>query len=73
MKLAQVPNGSLFKYNKCIAFKSEYRTARGACECYILGSGEMFWGGTSTPEELNSLEVTVIKPWKIKKEDLQYA
>ena len=32
-----------------LGFKSEYRTAAGAVEAYCFGSGEFFWGGTSSP------------------------
>ena len=60
VKLGNLPNGKLFSYNGDIALKSEYKTTSGACECFIVGSGEMFWGGTSTPEELNNLYVTPI-------------
>jgi hypothetical protein len=52
--------GQLFRYNGSTALKSEYRTDAGACECYLLGSGEMFWGGTNTAEELNALMVEPI-------------
>lgn len=52
VKLANLEEGSLFEYKGTIALKSEYRTDLGTCECYIVGSGEMFWGGTSKPNEL---------------------
>lgn len=55
--LLDLPPGELFTYDGCTALKSEYRTDKGACECYIVGSGEMFWGGTKTGEELNKLLV----------------
>ena len=58
VRLSELPNGSLFSYRNTIALKSEYRTASGACECYIVGLGEMFWGGTSKSEDLNHLPVT---------------
>ena len=60
VKLGNLKNGSLFIYKDTIALKSEYRTENGACECHIVGSGEMFWGGTNTAEELNNLYVTPI-------------
>lgn len=56
--LAKVPAGSLFLYGETLAFKSEYRTDKGACECFIYGSGEMFWGGMKTADALNQLLVT---------------
>jgi hypothetical protein len=44
--LADLPPGSLFEYGETVALKSEYRTESGAIEATILGTGEMFWGGT---------------------------
>lgn len=62
--IEDLPSGSLFIYGylKTIALKSEYRTEQGACECYILESGEMFWGGVTTAHELNQLKVKSIYP-----------
>ena len=57
VKLGELKAGKLFMYNGTIALKSEYRTEKGAVEAYIVGSGEMFWGGTSTPKEQVQLEV----------------
>ena len=57
VKLGELKTGKLFMYNGNIALKSEYRTEKGAIEAYIVGSGEMFWGGTSTPKEQVQLEV----------------
>ena len=58
IKLKDLPPGSLFLYGDTMALKSEYRTEDGgAIESYIVGSGEMFWGGTSNPKELEKLEV----------------
>jgi len=63
VRLYNLPNGQMFTTEKysCIAIKSEYRTDKGACECYIIGSGEMFWGGTHTANDLNNLLVYPIK------------
>ena len=59
VKLAELEPGTLFKFNQCVALKSEYRTDKGACECYIVGSGEFFAGGCSGDiEKLNNLMVT---------------
>lgn len=53
--LGDLPVGSLFvdRTTGCIAVLSEY----GNCEAYIVGSGELFWGGTTTPEERRTLMV----------------
>lgn len=60
MRLIDAPVG-LFKYENCIALKTEYMV-NGAVEAYIVESGERFWGGVNTPDELNNLEVTPISP-----------
>ena len=60
VKLGNLPNGKLFFYKDTLALKSEYKTTSGACECFVIGSGEIFWGDASTPEELNNLYVTPI-------------
>ena len=59
--IGNLPVGSLFIYqSRTVALKSEYRNDSGACECFIIGSGEMFWGESKTANELNSLSVTPI-------------
>jgi len=58
--IGELEEGMLFRYDNTIALKTEYRNDKGACECYILGSGEMFYGGTITPKKLNELIVTPI-------------
>ena len=57
VKLQDLNAGKLFMYNETIALKSEYRTENGAIEAFIVGSGEMFWGGTSTAKDQCNLEV----------------
>ena len=57
VKLGDLEDGKLFMYNGTIALKSEYRTEKSAVEAYIIGSGEMFWGGTSTANDQVELEV----------------
>ena len=58
-KLGDLKSGELFMYEDCIALKSEYINKSGEPECYILGTGEMFWGeGTSN---LNQLMITPLK------------
>lgn len=58
MTLNELPVGTLFMYGSdCIAIKSEYRADNGLIEAYILGSGELFWGGASTVKEQSELLV----------------
>jgi len=59
--LEQLPCGSLFTdaYGT-VGLKTEYRTEKGAIEAFIIGSGEMYWGGTTDPEKQRSLEVWAI-------------
>lgn len=52
VKLGELAPGTLFKKGDCYALKSEYRTEKGICESHIVGSGEMFWGGTGNPNAL---------------------
>jgi len=64
-KLCDLEAGKLFMTPdmECLAVKSEYTTEQGAIEAIIVGSGEMFWGGTSDPKVqrvLDVLEVEVI-------------
>lgn len=42
----------LFLYRSTLGFKNEYS------EYYIVESGEKFWGGCKTEEELDALVVT---------------
>ncbi len=60
IKLGKLSPGSLFLCHGTIALKSEYRT-NGKPDAYILGSGEAFWGGCKTADELNNLEVIKIE------------
>jgi len=64
--LEQLPCGSLFtdEYGT-IGLKTEYRTEKGAIEAFIIGSGEMYWVGTTDPEKQRSLEV-----WEIDASEL---
>jgi ADP-ribose pyrophosphatase YjhB (NUDIX family) len=48
--LFDLPAGSLFLFENTLCLKTEYRTEQGAIEAHIVGSGEMFWGGTSDPK-----------------------
>lgn len=63
ISLADLEPGSIFEHNGCYAVKSEYRTKGGAIEAIIIGSGEMFWGGTDNAEDQKKL---IVKPIKLK-------
>jgi len=54
IRLGDLEAGTMFRYEDTFGFKSEYRTDKGICERFILGSGERFWGGTGN---LNALIV----------------
>lgn len=58
--LAELPAGSLFLHGKTLGLKSEYHTESGAIEATIVGSGEMFWGGTHSPQDQANLIVTQV-------------
>jgi hypothetical protein len=62
-KLCNLKPGSLFMMpnKECLALKSEYRTDAGAIEAFIVGSGEMFWGGTSDPMVQRNLMIHEVK------------
>ncbi|PJZ18335.1 hypothetical protein CEW46_29155 [Bacillus cereus] len=64
VQLSELHPGSLFKFGDTIGMKSEYSNYRGAVEAYIVGSGEMFWGGTSNARDQVAL---MVQPLKIKK------
>lgn len=52
IKIGELKPGTMFKRGDTYGFKSEYRNEKGICECFIIGSGEMFWGGTGNPNAL---------------------
>lgn len=58
VKLKDLRCGSLFKFNETIALRTEYKTESGAYESYIVGSGEMFWGGADNSVDQGNLMVT---------------
>lgn len=65
MRLIDAPIG-LFLYDGQLVLKTEYSTVRSDAEpatpdCYIVDSGEYFWGGAKTAEERNALEVTPVE------------
>jgi hypothetical protein len=57
--LGDLPNGSLFlsEDKETLGLKSEYKTLGNAIEAHIVGSGEMFWGGTHSNFEQQRLIV----------------
>ncbi len=59
VRLADLEPGKLFRFGETVGFKSEYRSG-GAIEAFIVGSGEMFWGGTSTANKQRELMVEPI-------------
>ncbi len=61
-RIENLPNGTLFMSESgTIALKSEYHTDKGACECYIVGTGEFFWGGVKEASDLNKMLVYPIE------------
>jgi hypothetical protein len=63
VKLCELEPGSLFMTpdKSCLALKSEYNTNQGAVEAFIVGSGEMFWGGTSDTRVQRNLDVLKVE------------
>jgi len=62
-RLIDAPVG-LFLYDDCMVLKTEYHTVTDGeitPDCYIVSSGEYFWGGVETIEERNALEVTPVE------------
>lgn len=55
--LSELEPGSLFEYENTFALKTEYKNESGAIEAFIIGSGEMFWGGTDNAEDQAKLIV----------------
>lgn len=67
MILIDAPVG-LLMYDGCLAFKTEYSTVIQAesgeivtPDCYVVESGEYFWGGAKTAEDRNNLNVEPIE------------
>jgi len=59
--LDELDKGSLFIWKGSYCLKTEYKTDNGAIEAYIVGSGEMFWGGTTNATEQAKLLVKPIE------------
>jgi len=56
VRLGDAPVG-LFLFNATLAVKTEY-----GHECYIVETGEAFWGGTSKVDDLAALVVQPLYP-----------
>ena len=61
--LGKLPHGSLFlsENMSTLGMKSEYYNGKGASESFIVGSGEMFWGGVSSGPAQQALVVFEVK------------
>ena len=72
VKLIDAPVG-LFLYEDTLCLKTEYmhksfKQTTPRVEAYIVDSGETFWGGVKTAEEVNSLMVTPLD-YKLKNDE----
>jgi hypothetical protein len=59
--LEDLPAGSLFLYGDTLGLKSEYYSDSNAIEAYIIGSGEMFWGGTKNVRDQKEIVVMEVQ------------
>ena len=63
IKLIDAPIG-LFEVDGVLVLKTEYSTRHEdgtiTPDCYIIESGEYFWGGVDSAEERNNLEVALV-------------
>lgn len=63
IKLIDAPIG-LFEVDGILVLKTEYSTRHEdgtiTPDCYIIESGEYFWGGVDSVEERNNLEVALV-------------
>ena len=63
IKLIEAPIG-LFEVDGILVLKTEYSTRHEdgtiTPDCYIIESGEYFWGGVDSVEERNNLEVAPV-------------
>ena len=55
VRLIDAPVG-LFMCGDCLGMKTQYMV-NGRVEAYVVESGETFWGGVKTAEEVNNLLV----------------
>ena len=61
MKLIDAPIG-IFRFDGELVLKTEYKSenrqnGKYIPDCYIVRTGEYFWGGAKTANELNNLDV----------------
>lgn len=61
MKLIDAPIG-IFRFDGELVLKTEYKSENKLSgkyipDCYIVRTGEYFWGGAKTANELNNLDV----------------
>lgn len=57
VRLCVIEPGQMFKFGETLALMSEY----GDCEAYIVGSGELFWGGAKSQQERRDLRVVPLE------------
>ena len=67
-RIRNVSSGLLFTVDSMddLVIKSEYMTEKGLPECYLLSSGETFWGGKTDPEEVGEISVYIVDIVKTK-------
>jgi len=58
-KLENCPVG-LFEWNGGLHLRTEYHTAAGRIDAYIVSSGEAFWG--PAPQTAKSQRATMVRP-----------
>ena len=59
MRLIDAPIG-LFRFDGELVLKTEYQHLCGdkyTPDCFLVSSGEYFWGGVNTADEFNNLDV----------------
>lgn len=60
-RLIDLPPGTLFRYGETIALKTEYYSDDGRVWAFIVGTGEFFYGGFTSPEDVNNLIVEPVE------------
>jgi hypothetical protein len=68
-KLSDCPPGIFYREStKALGFKTEYRDDEsGEIEVYCLPSGEIFWGGVTTPGERQDL---IVQPCEVESHEI---
>lgn len=77
VRLIDLPKGNLFLHgNNTIVLKTEYYRSNGYIECFIVGTGEFYYGGYNDIKEFNNhlvYQVTIDNiPDKIITKDRSY-